>query len=127
MNDHDTGFHDHDRSGGAVAVVGGRVREERLTLDGRPRERVFAAGEVFGFSSAEIHRITHAGRDPAVTLHVYSPPLLRMGAYFVDEHGVLARRAMSPEEELRPFEGVGVQEPSALQDSSLERTVGEVG
>ena len=103
MDDHDTGFHDHDRSAGAVAVVGGRVREQRLALDGRPRERTFAAGEVFGFSAADIHRIRHAGTDPAVTLHVYSPPLLAMGAYFLDEHGVLARRAMSPEEELQPF------------------------
>src|SRR3954470_12920855 len=33
MEDHDTGFHDHDVSAGAVAVVAGRVREERL----RPR------------------------------------------------------------------------------------------
>ena len=38
-----------------------------------------------------------------MTLHVYSPPLLRMGAYFLDDDGVLARRAMSPEEELRPL------------------------
>jgi hypothetical protein len=46
MDEHDTGFHDHDRSAGAVAVVGGQVREERLALDGRPRDRVFSVGEV---------------------------------------------------------------------------------
>jgi len=34
---------------------------------------------------------------------VYSPPLLRMGAYVVGSDGVLARRPMSPEEELRPL------------------------
>ena len=44
-----------------------------------------------------------SGSDPAVTLHVYSPPLLRMGAYYLDEDGLLARRAMAPEEELRPL------------------------
>jgi len=38
-----------------------------------------------------------------VTLHVYSPPLLRMGAYYLDEDGLLARRAMTPEQELRPL------------------------
>jgi predicted metal-dependent enzyme (double-stranded beta helix superfamily) len=102
MDDHDTGFHDHDSSAGAVAVVGGRIREQRLALDGRPRERLFGPGEVFGFSAADIHRVSHAGSDPAVTLHVYSPRLLRMGAYFLDEDGILARRAMSAEEELRP-------------------------
>jgi predicted metal-dependent enzyme (double-stranded beta helix superfamily) len=107
MDDHDTGFHDHDASAGAVAVVGGSVREERLTIDGRPRERVFAAGGVFSFSPADIHRIRHAGSGPAVTLHVYSPPLLRMGAYFVGADGVLARRPMSPQEELQPLQGIG--------------------
>lgn len=102
-HDNDTGFHDHDRSAGAVAVVGGRVREERLSLDGNTRERAFAAGETFAFSAADIHRVLHCGSDPAVTLHVYSPPLLRMGAYYLDEDGLLARRAMAPEEELRPL------------------------
>jgi predicted metal-dependent enzyme (double-stranded beta helix superfamily) len=104
MHDHDTGFHDHDASAGAVAVVGGRVREERLALEGPPRDRVFTAGEAFHFSSADIHRIRHAGSDPAVTLHVYSPPLLRMGAYFVNDDGALGRRPMSPAEELRPLQ-----------------------
>jgi hypothetical protein len=30
MPGHDTGFHDHDGCGGAVAVVEGAVREERI-------------------------------------------------------------------------------------------------
>jgi predicted metal-dependent enzyme (double-stranded beta helix superfamily) len=102
-HDNDTGFHDHDLSAGAVAVVGGQVREERLSLDGETRERVFTAGEAFSFASSDIHRVLHHGADPAVTLHVYSPPLRRMGAYYLDEDGLLARRAMSPEEELRPL------------------------
>ncbi len=106
MDEHDTGFHDHDASAGAVAVVGGRVHEERLVLDGPPRGRVFTAGHTFHFSPADIHRVRHAGPDPAVTLHAYSPPLRRMGAYFVQDDGVLARRAMSPAEELRPLLGV---------------------
>ncbi len=105
MDDHDTGFHDHDLSAGAVAVVGGSVREERLRLRGVPRDRVFAAGEMFDFSPADIHRVSHAGSDPAVTLHVYSPALARMGAYFVDEHGVLARHPTAASEELRPLDG----------------------
>lgn len=101
MDDHDTGFHDHDISAGAVAVVGGRVREERLTIGGEPCSRTFAAGDAFHFSPSDIHRVRHGGSDPAVTLHVYSPPLARMGAYEIDEAGVLARRPMSSSEELR--------------------------
>jgi hypothetical protein len=104
MEDHDTGFHDHDVSSGAVAVLSGAVREERLAIDGPPRERVFKAGGSFHFSAADIHRVRHAGQDPAVTLHVYSPPLLRMGAYVVGEDGVLARHPVASTEELRPRE-----------------------
>jgi quercetin dioxygenase-like cupin family protein len=102
MNDHDTGFHDHDLSAGAVAVVSGAVREERLAIEGPPRRRTITAGGSFHFAATDIHRVRHAGSDPAVTLHVYSPPLLRMGAYAIREDGVLARRAVSYEEELRP-------------------------
>jgi hypothetical protein len=47
--------------------------------------------------------VRHTGMDPAVTLHVYSPPLSRMGAYVVGEDGVLERHSVAPEEELRPL------------------------
>lgn len=103
MDEHDTGFHDHDVSAGAVSVVSGAVREERLAIEGPTRSGVFRAGASFHFSAADIHRVSHAGSDPAVTLHVYSPPLLRMGAYVIGEDGVLARHPMSYEEELRPL------------------------
>jgi predicted metal-dependent enzyme (double-stranded beta helix superfamily) len=105
MDEHDTGFHDHDVSAGAAAVVSGAVLEERLAIDGPPHQRTIKAGESFHFSPADIHRVRHAGSDPAVTLHAYSPPLLRMGAYVIRDDGVLARRPMSYEEELRPREG----------------------
>jgi hypothetical protein len=107
MDEHDTGFHDHDVSAGAVAVLSGAVREERLALGGPPHGRVFPAGGSFHFSAADIHRVSHHGADPAVTLHVYSPPLLRMGAYVIGDDGVLARHPMSYEEELRAQPEVG--------------------
>jgi Cysteine dioxygenase type I len=103
MDEHDTGFHDHDVSCGAVAVVSGAVREERLAIDGPTRNGVYRAGGSFHFAASDIHRVSHAGLDPAVTLHVYSPPLLRMGAYVIGEDGVLARHPMSYEQELRPL------------------------
>ncbi|HEX7290188.1 MAG TPA: cysteine dioxygenase family protein [Conexibacter sp.] len=109
--DHDTGFHDHDASAGAVAVVGGRVREERLVL-GRPGEapiaRTAGTGESFAFAPSDIHRVLHAGGQPAVTIHAYSPPLVRMGAYVVEPDGQLRRYAISCEEELRPLEPAAV-------------------
>ena len=43
MDEHDTGFHDHDVSCGAVAVVSGAVREERLAIDGPHAQRRLSA------------------------------------------------------------------------------------
>jgi hypothetical protein len=104
MDDHDTGFHDHDVSAGAVAVVTGAVREERLTVGAATIDRVVRAGGGFDFGPDTIHRVRHAGDVPAVTLHLYSPPLWRMGAYLIDEAGTLRRRSISAAEELRPLE-----------------------
>lgn len=44
MRDHDTGFHDHDLAAGAVAVIAGQVREERLALGGPVVSRTFRPG-----------------------------------------------------------------------------------
>ncbi len=103
MKEQDTGFHDHDLSAGAVSVVRGAVREQRLALGAEPLTRVFEPGASFSFSASDIHRVEHWGSEPAVTLHVYSPPLWRMGAYSVGEDGALARHSMSYAEELRPL------------------------
>jgi predicted metal-dependent enzyme (double-stranded beta helix superfamily) len=99
----DTGFHDHDLSSGAVGVIEGGVREDRLVLAGFPTSRVVKAGGAFSFSASDIHRVTHAGRGPALTLHAYSPPLWRMGAYEVTDDGGLRRHSISYAEELRPL------------------------
>ena len=103
MNDHDTGFHDHDVSSGAVAVARGRIREERLRVGAPPESRVFAEGDILDFKSSDIHRVAHEAGEPAVTIHVYSPPLWRMGAYVVEPTGTLRRESLSYAEELRPL------------------------
>jgi predicted metal-dependent enzyme (double-stranded beta helix superfamily) len=105
MDDHDTGFHDHDLSGGAVAVVDGLIAEDRLALGGPPVTRTFGAGEAFDFTAADIHRVRHAGGGPAITIHAYSPPLWRMGAYEILAGGELRRHSLSYAEELRPLSG----------------------
>jgi predicted metal-dependent enzyme (double-stranded beta helix superfamily) len=99
--DHDTGFHDHDLSAGAVAVIDGAVREERLVLGGEPSGRIATAGESFDFGAADIHRVLHAGSGPAVTIHVYSPPLARMGTYEIGPDGKVLRHSVSYAEELK--------------------------
>lgn len=103
MDEHDTGFHDHDLSSGAVAVADGAVAEDRLALGGPPVTRVASAGESFHFTAADIHRVRHVGDAPAVTIHAYSPPLWRMGAYEILDGGELRRHSLSYAEELRPL------------------------
>jgi predicted metal-dependent enzyme (double-stranded beta helix superfamily) len=103
-NGNDTGFHDHDVSRGAVAVVEGEVIEERLVLGGAPRELRHRAGDVFDFDASHVHRMRQDRVAPAVSIHAYSPPLWRMGAYVVAPDGTLRRRSISYAEELRPVE-----------------------
>jgi mannose-6-phosphate isomerase-like protein (cupin superfamily) len=98
--DQDTGYHDHDESAAAVAVVAGRVREERLTLGARPRSREVEAGETFTVPPVAIHRVLHAGTAPAVTIHAYSPPLTRTGAYRISPNGELQRESLPSEAKL---------------------------
>ena len=97
----DTGFHDHDESAAGIAVVSGGVREERLTIGSNPRGREFGAGARFSVPPVAIHRVLHAGAEPAVTIHAYSPPLTRTGAYRIGEGGELERKALPYEAELR--------------------------
>jgi quercetin dioxygenase-like cupin family protein len=98
--DHDTGFHDHDVSSAAITVIDGHVREDRLRLDRTAREVVYGAGQTFTVPPNAIHRVLHAGRGPAVTIHAYSPPLKRMGAYSEGPNGELLRVAQTHEDEL---------------------------
>lgn len=99
--DQDTGFHDHDRSEAAIVVLDGHIKEERLRLGGSPETRVAGPGATVVVPAVAIHRVLHAGEGPAVTIHAYSPPLERTGAYRVGAGGELERASVSYEEELQ--------------------------
>ncbi|MDX8151332.1 cysteine dioxygenase family protein [Patulibacter brassicae] len=99
---HDTGFHDHEHSGAGVAIAEGAVVDERLTAFGGPIARRLADGGSTTIDPAEIHRVHHPGGAPAVTVHAYSPPLDRMGAYEVADDGRLLRHPRSGEADLAP-------------------------
>jgi quercetin dioxygenase-like cupin family protein len=100
-HDHDTGFHDHDTSAAAITVLSGHVREDRMRLGGDPTSRLVSAGETVTVPPSAIHRVLHAGIGPAVTIHAYSPPLVRTGAYELGPGGELLRVAQDGNEELR--------------------------
>ena len=99
--DHDTGFHDHDDSAAAITVISGSVREERLRLGASPSHHEASAGATFTLPATAIHRVLHAGSGPAVTIHAYSPPLTKSGAYRLKPDGELLRESVPLEQELR--------------------------
>jgi len=105
--DQDTGFHDHHDSAAAIGVIEGAVREERLRIASPPMTRVITAGSIFTVPPIAIHRVLHAGSTPAVTIHAYSPPLVRTGAYRIGPNGELQRELLSIDDELRPAPGRG--------------------
>src|SRR6476469_1988756 len=47
--ENDTGYHDHDISSGAVAVVAGTLREHNLAIDNEAIETLVEGGQVFSF------------------------------------------------------------------------------
>jgi hypothetical protein len=99
----DTGWHDHDISSGAVAVVEGCLTEHNLAVDRPSIATDVSAGQSLRFGPDHIHRLT--GRDAgSVSIHAYSPPLWRMGQYSVGSNGVLRRTSVSYADELRPLD-----------------------
>jgi len=97
--EHDTGFHDHDESNGALAVARGALVEERLALAGAIR-RAVAAGQSLAFPASHVHRVQGVAAGPAVSIHAYSPPLRRLGVYSVGDDGALRREAVAASHEL---------------------------
>jgi hypothetical protein len=101
-DEQETGFHDHDISNGAFHVCEGQILEDRLAFGG-PRSHTFAKGQSASFDASHVHRLQHVGDEPSVSIHAYSPPLVKMGAYVVREDGVLERRTIPASEELKPL------------------------
>ena len=71
--ENDTGWHDHDVSSGAVAVVAGELAESNLTLMHGARERRVVEGEVFSFGPDHIHRMNGVEHG-SVSVHVSPRP-----------------------------------------------------
>ena len=102
--ENDTGWHDHDVSSGAVAVVAGELVENNLDPCRTARaRRASPAGRVFSFGPDHIHRLNGAVHG-SISVHAYSPPLWRMGQYAVNDAGVLRRVSLSYADELRPID-----------------------
>jgi rhodanese-related sulfurtransferase/predicted metal-dependent enzyme (double-stranded beta helix superfamily) len=75
-----TGFHDHGGSSGAFAVAVGSLQEHR---PGEEPSTLQAHG-VRAFGPRYVHDVRNESPAPAVSIHVYSPPLTDMNHYALD-------------------------------------------
>ena len=97
-----TGFHDHYASGVGLACVNGSVREDCMRLGESELEFRLKPGDSRHGGPGYIHRVQHAGGEPAVTIHVYSPRLDEVGQYRVGADGLIRREAAPGRVELTP-------------------------
>lgn len=95
-----TGFHDHDVSSVGLACASGTVIERQMQLPVGATTVHMTPGASRQGPPGYIHSVAHHEGAPAVTIHAYSPPLLRVGQYRVDEHGVLRRHIEHGRQEL---------------------------
>ncbi len=91
-------IHDHKGSSCGVRVLSGRMTE--TLFDRTPDGHIYATGSVThevgsvcGSEDADIHQVSNlSAEDELITLHVYSPPLLNMGVYSLQDTEVRAFR-----------------------------------
>jgi len=73
-----TPVHGHDGSAGLVRVVTGSLEEslfESLDAEAPTRTHTAHAGDLLVETPETIHRVVNAGTRPALSLHLYAPPL----------------------------------------------------
>jgi predicted metal-dependent enzyme (double-stranded beta helix superfamily) len=95
-----TGFHDHYISGVGLCVASGWVREDLMVYGSGPQSRRLGPGDSRQGGPGYIHRVTHDGGAPAVTVHVYSPRLDWVGQYRLAEDGTVQREVRPGRNEL---------------------------
>jgi predicted metal-dependent enzyme (double-stranded beta helix superfamily) len=81
-----TGFHDHGDAAGAFAVAFGSLEER-----GIGSVRTLTSGQSRHFGPGYVHDVGNASTAPAVSVHVYSPPLATIKRYALGEDGRLVQ------------------------------------
>jgi hypothetical protein len=109
QQDNSTDLHDHGGSSGAFRVVSGALSEFRPALgrdgDVELRSTVRRPGATVSFGPRLVHDVHNVDATPAVSLHVYSPPLTAMTYYDLAGRG-LAPRHTEPVEVLDAGDGI---------------------
>lgn len=96
-----TGFHDHEISGVGLAVAQGMIVERQMLLPTGATRLELRAGDSRQGPPGYIHSVAWGEGDPAVSIHAYSPRLMKVGQYKVDENGILWRSAEDGRRELQ--------------------------
>jgi hypothetical protein len=97
---HSTGFHDHGASNVGFCVAQGTLVEQHLRFAQPPHAETLVAGDSRSAGSDYIHCLEWEAGAPALSVHVYSPPLAVVGQYRYDEDGRLRREAQAGRDEL---------------------------
>jgi predicted metal-dependent enzyme (double-stranded beta helix superfamily) len=88
-----TPLHDHGRSAGAFAVAGGTLTERVVARRDRqaPHQNTtdLTAGRIRWFGPHHIHQVQNSLAQPAVSIHVYTPPLRLMNTYRIEPTGLV--------------------------------------
>jgi hypothetical protein len=90
------GWHDHGGSAGVIVVVRGEL-EERVPLLGGvvTQVRRIPEGAARPLRRRRVHELSNVSRTPAVSVHVYSPPLEATRGYEIGAKGL--RRSAWPQ------------------------------
>jgi hypothetical protein len=106
--------HDHGDSAGVLTVVAGILEESRWHRHLRHR-RVLEPMAVAALEHGLVHDVAVVSKEPALSVHVYSPPLESMGFYDDDATTLLDVEPVDP--------AVTTIDPRALHPSSSHRVL----
>lgn len=95
-----TGFHDHDTSGVGLAVAQGMMVERQMLIPTGATRLELTPGLTRKGGAGYIHSAAWGAGDPAVSIHAYSPPLVRVGQYRAGGDGILHRHIEHGRQEL---------------------------
>jgi predicted metal-dependent enzyme (double-stranded beta helix superfamily) len=85
-----TGWHDHAGTSGVLVVARGELEERVSVLNGVfTQVRHIPEGAARRMRRREVHNLTNVSLAPAVSIHVYSPPLGATRGYEIGAMGLM--------------------------------------
>jgi predicted metal-dependent enzyme (double-stranded beta helix superfamily) len=86
----DTGWHDHAGTSGVLVVARGELEERVSVLNGvLTQVRHIPEGAARRMGRRGVHNLTNVSLAPAVSVHVYSPPLGATRGYKIGAMGLM--------------------------------------